>query len=259
MLAGVKRPLALVGGGALALFVLFGLFHFQVPAAGGRFMLFGRSLAWTEGLVTRSLASLGTESASAASGEATPAAGSISCESKGSGGYQLCHYTDKLGQTMNFFLFVPAAFEPAQKYPLVLVLHGGGERARPGMTRAADDAVLEHAPYVKCWVGKPAHLNDPSVQSRWPSFIVVPQLDGLSRWVNVPPSQGSYKMAPEPTAELRMAKDIVDLLRQKYANVDPNRLYITGISLGGYGTWDAIERWPGYFAAAVAVSGGGDP
>ena len=259
MLAGAKLPLVILGGGALAVFVLFALVHLPLPVVGGQFAFLGTTLARTEGLAARSLGSLDVTKASAASGTATPAAGSISCRPSGPNSYEQCWYTDNLGQTMKFFLFVPAPFEPHQKYPLVLVLHGGGERARPGMTPAAGNALLEHAPYVKCWVGKPAHLNDPSVQSRWPSFVVVPQLDGLSRWVDVPPSQGSYKMAARPTAELRMAKEIVDLLRQKYANVDSNRLYITGISLGGYGTWDAIERWPGYFAAAVAVSGGGDP
>ncbi len=259
MLAGAKVPLVIVGSGALAVFVLFGLVHFPLPAIGGQFVFLGRTLTRTEALATRSLGALGPAEASADSGTPGPAAGSISCVSGGANRYQQCRYTDKLGQTMNFFLYVPTPFDPNQKYPLVLVLQGGGERARPGMTPAASDSVLEHAPYVKCWVGKPKRLDDPTVQSRWPSFIVVPQLDGLSRWVDVPPSQGSYRMAASPTAELRMAKEIVGLLRQQYANVDPNRLYITGISLGGYGTWDAIERWPGYFAAAVAVSGGGDP
>lgn len=184
---------------------------------------------------------------------------SMRCGPPGPDYYETCRFTDQFGEAMNFFLHVPSSAGQDQKYPLVLVLHGGGERTKPGMTTAEGDALLEEASYVKCWVGEPTHLGDPSVQSHWPSFIVVPQLDGMSRWVDVPPDNGSYHLATWPTAELRMAKEIVDFLRQKYTDVDSNRLYVAGVSLGGYGTWDAIERWPGYFAAAVAVSGAGDP
>jgi dienelactone hydrolase len=51
----------------------------------------------------------------------------------------------------------------------------------------------------------------------------------------------------------------VDALQKQYPNIDPHRLYITGLSMGGYGTWDAIERWPDYFAAAAPLAGAGDP
>ena len=51
----------------------------------------------------------------------------------------------------------------------------------------------------------------------------------------------------------------MDSLQRHFTGIDANRLYITGISLGAFGTWDAIERWPNYFAAAVPVSGAGDP
>src|SRR6266480_5544053 len=98
-----------------------------------------------------------------------------------------------------------------------------------------------------------------NVQEHWPSFIVVPQVVNSQRWVNVPASQGSYTLAAQPTDSLRMAKEIVDALQKQYLNIDSHRLYITGLSMGGYGTWDAIERWPGYFAAAAPLAGAGDP
>jgi predicted peptidase len=56
-----------------------------------------------------------------------------------------------------------------------------------------------------------------------------------------------------------MAKEIVDALQKQYTNIDPRRLYVTGLSMGGYGTWEAIERWPNYFAAAAPIAGAGDP
>ena len=51
----------------------------------------------------------------------------------------------------------------------------------------------------------------------------------------------------------------MDTLQRKYTGIDARRLYITGLSNGGYGTWDAIERWPDYFAAAAPIAGAGDP
>jgi predicted peptidase len=52
---------------------------------------------------------------------------------------------------------------------------------------------------------------------------------------------------------------IVELLQQRYATIDADRRYIAGISMGAFGVWDATERWPGYFAAAVPVAGAGSP
>jgi predicted peptidase len=199
------------------------------------------------------------EPSSAASAAAQPAVGSVNIESTTVAGYQECLFTDPLGRTMYFLLYVPASGQPQQKYPLVLVLEGSGEEALPGMTPSQGLALLDGHPYVACWIPDPSQLNAPNVQSRWPSFIVIPEIAYPSRWVDVPGSQGSFQLAPTPTVELQMAKEIVDALQQKYSGVDSNRLYVTGISMGGYGTWDAIERWPGYFAAAAPVSGAGDP
>lgn len=56
-----------------------------------------------------------------------------------------------------------------------------------------------------------------------------------------------------------MAKQLIDSLQKQYTGIDSHRLYITGVSQGGYGTWDMIERWPHYFAAAAPISGAGDP
>jgi predicted peptidase len=53
---------------------------------------------------------------------------------------------------------------------------------------------------------------------------------------------------------------VIDLMEKIKADfpVDPRRIYVTGLSMGGYGTWDLISRMPDYFAAAVPICGGGD-
>ncbi len=167
-------------------------------------------------------------------------------------GYLTRTYTDARGVSMTYYLFVPRYYNPQKRYPLVLLLHGGGERAAAKNTPEQSRSLLLDQPYVQVW-------DSATVQDQWPSFIVVPQVAGTNRWVNVPAAQGSYQMAPQPTNSLRLAKAIVDSLQQEYRGIDPKRLYITGLSMGGYGVWDAIERWPSYFAAAAPVAGAGDP
>lgn len=86
----------------------------------------------------------------------------------------------------------------------------------------------------------------------------MPQVVAPARWVNVPGSQGSYTLQPQPAPALEMMMAIVTSLRSQYA-IDPKRIYMAGLSMGGYGAWEAAERWPGTFAAVVPISGAGDP
>lgn len=164
------------------------------------------------------------------------------------------NFTAPDGQQMTYYLYVPAgySYSSQEHYPLVLLLHGGGERSSPKKTADQNRTLLLSQQYVKDWVA-------PDVQSEWPSFVVVPQVAGSARWVNVPASHGSYTMKTQPSASLQLAMDIVATLQYAYPAVDSDRLYITGLSMGGYGVWDAIERWTSLFAAAVPLAGAGDP
>lgn len=168
-------------------------------------------------------------------------------------GYLTGIYTPPAGgAAMTFYLHVPTPLDPGRLYPLVLLLHGGGEHANPAATADQNRTLLLRQPYVAAWTAA-------AVQQQWPCFVVMPQLVSPNDWVNVPPSTGSYALAPDPTPELANAKGIVDALQDVYASIDTARLYITGISIGAYGVWDAIERWPRYFAAAAPLAGAGDP
>jgi len=166
--------------------------------------------------------------------------------------YQMRTFTDSHGSTMTYYLYIPNGYKPQSKYPLVLLLHGGGESANPKATPEQNMTLLLKQYYAQVW-------TFPAIQQRWPSFIVIPQVVSPNRWVDVPAATGSYTMAPQPSDSLRMAKEIVDMLQDEYRGIDAHRLYVTGLSMGGYGTWEAIERWPGYFAAAAPLAGAGDP
>ncbi len=77
------------------------------------------------------------------------------------------------------------------------------------------------------------------------------------RWANMDWSAKKGSAGRNPSTPMRLTLEVLDQLRTEY-NLDDQRLYITGLSMGGYGTWDVIARYPKLFAAAVPVCGGGD-
>ena len=127
--------------------------------------------------------------------------------------------------------------------PLVIFLHGAGERGNDNCMQ------LKHC--IK-------YFLDDTVTARYPFLLMVPQCPIGKHWVNTDWSLPEHKMESEPTAELYGVMTVLDSLIDCGA-VDSTRVYICGISMGGFGTWDALQRWPEKFAAAIPICGGGDP
>ena len=146
------------------------------------------------------------------------------------------------GATLNVRVYMPTTPPAGKKLPIVLFLHGAGERG-------ADNALqLKHGVESLIRYGKDA--NDPAI-------LLVPQCPAEQSWVDADWSALAHTMKKQPAPPLRLA---LELLRAKMVSlpVDPARIYITGISMGGYGTWDAIQRAPDFFTAALPICGGGD-
>jgi predicted peptidase len=97
----------------------------------------------------------------------------------------------------------------------------------------------------------------PESQGQYPCFVLIPQAKPrngsgwVRQWDAVPLQNGQQK---EP---LVVAMEIIDHLRWEFA-IDPSRLYVAGQSMGAFGTWIALTRYPETFAAAIPVAGGGD-
>jgi predicted peptidase len=163
------------------------------------------------------------------------------------------------GNSLIYYLYLPEHYNPAKKYPLVLLLHGGGERSNPANSLAQNEKLLLSDPYASVWSADYNAPGNPHIQQNWPCFVVIPQMEQSQQWVNVNVHLGSYVQPAQPSTPLLLAKELLDSLQTTYKSIDPSRLYITGLSNGGLGTWDAIERWPDYFAAAAPIAGAGDP
>jgi predicted peptidase len=129
------------------------------------------------------------------------------------------------------------------RYPLVLYLHGAGERG-------TDNA--KQLKYLPTW------LAEPAMRQKYPCFVLAPQCRMDERWVDVSWADATSTPQPAtPTVDLTAATAALeDVLAQEA--VDPDRIYLTGLSMGGYGTWDLAARIPDRFAAILPVCGGGD-
>jgi len=94
----------------------------------------------------------------------------------------------------------------------------------------------------------------------YPAIVLAPQCPDSMSWSNFTGFRKDQELhlLPEPSEPMRLVIGLVHELMKK-APVDSSRIYITGLSMGGFGTYDAIERWPDLFAAAIPVAGGGDP
>ncbi len=139
---------------------------------------------------------------------------------------------------INYRLYKPK--NNAEKYPIILFLHGAGERG------IDNEKHLKHI----------AHLASEESQKDYPCYILAPQCPAGTKWVNVEWTLKSHVMpAISPTLQATL-----DLLKKVLQNnkIDEKRIYVVGLSMGGFGVWDILCREPKLFAAAIPICGGGD-
>ncbi|TWT96026.1 hypothetical protein Pla108_31070 [Botrimarina colliarenosi] len=143
-------------------------------------------------------------------------------------------YSDGLGNTLPYRLFLPPGHDaPDASFPLVLHLHGSGERGSNNSSQLA---------YINGLIE--------ATRTEHPAFLLVPQAPLNTRW----DAFGS----PNLSLPSQMTVDLIAQIEQQYA-VDTSRRYATGLSLGGFGTWDLIGKMPSLFSKAFPLSGYGDP
>lgn len=152
-------------------------------------------------------------------------------------------YASATGDTLLYRQLFPDN-DATQKYPLVIFLHGSGERGND------NEAQLK-------W-GVLNFATD-EMMSKHPAFVVAPQCPLNVSWSSfTKASNGTgLSLQPVPSKPMTLLIALINQLK-KTLPVDTNRIYITGLSMGGYGTFEIVERYPHLFAAAVPVCGGGD-
>ncbi len=156
--------------------------------------------------------------------------------------YQIATPAYKTPITFHARLLNPRVIEEHRTYPLIVFLHGAGERGHDN---------LMHLKSL------PQQMALPNWQEKFPCYLLAPQCPKGIQWSSPADSIDSSR-------ELKKS-NLLDQIDQMIAEVsennpvDKNRIYITGYSMGGYGTWSMIARYPDLFAAASPICGGGDP
>ena len=135
--------------------------------------------------------------------------------------------------TVDYLLSLPNGYNQSKaRWPLLLFLHGAGERGNDIRQ------VAKHGP--------PKQASQPSQnQYGYGAFIVVsPQCPRGTQWSD--------------KKQLQLLGKLIDHIKTRY-RIDPDRVYVTGLSMGGYGTWYLAAAMPGRFAAIAPICGGGNP
>ncbi len=164
---------------------------------------------------------------------------------------------------LNYRQYVPEDYDASKKYPVLVFLHGLGE---------TDGLVSSNAGQLNYGLAKP--YLDNGFYRDFPAIFIVPQCPtnhtwhqgysasfngsngGTGTWgdytiSDVPANSGSFGW------QIRLVKKAVEQVMGQYS-VDADRIYITGLSMGGFGTWNLITHYPDFFAAAAPLCGAGD-
>jgi predicted peptidase len=136
-------------------------------------------------------------------------------------------FLDRTYDKAKYDLFVPHDYKGDKAYPLILFLHGAGERGTDGKRQA------------QVGLGPAIRKQDKT----FPFFAVFPQ------------ARRTWRADSEDAGRsLAILAEV-----QKEYKIDANRVYLTGLSMGGSGTWGLAVKYPGKWAAIVPICGGGDP
>lgn len=157
-------------------------------------------------------------------------------------------FVNEKGDTLSYQLLEPEHASMDARLPLVLFLHGAGERGNDNVKQLTHGASL--------------FLKEENRQA-FPAYVIFPQCPEHDYWASVEidrsslPLQLDFDYKRPPTQSLQLAIQLVKTFVD-HGKADPSRIYIVGLSMGGMGTFEAVYRYPDLFAAAIPICGGGD-
>ena len=147
-------------------------------------------------------------------------------------------------ETIHYRLMSPEVVEPGKTYPLVIFLHGAGERGT--------DNELQLLYF-------PTQMAEEKWRKKYPCFILAPQCRPERKWMEVDWASPSDPVTPEEVSEQSLAVEQMIQKTLKEEPIDRSRVYLTGLSMGGFGSFDLGARHPEWFAAVAPICGAADP
>jgi len=152
------------------------------------------------------------------------------------------------GKTLPYRILYPVNYDKTKKYPLLLFLHGAGERGRDNEKQLT-------------W-GSKLFITEEN-RKNFPAIVVIPQCPEESFWAVMKTDQTkqppvrTFDYTVEPNWPLAAANELVKKLSNE-EGVDKKQIFISGLSMGGMGTFESVYRYPDLYAAALPICGGGD-
>ena len=158
--------------------------------------------------------------------------------------YESAVFTSSDGKELNYRLLRPSEDAKGEKFPLVVFMHGAGERG------SDNESQLIH--------GSQMFLN-PANRDEYPAYVIFPQCPSDEYWAFLgrPASFPDLKAEDSITPVLKAVKELIDSYVER-PDVDRSRIYILGLSMGGMATFDLVSRYPELFAAAIPICGAAD-
>ncbi|MEO9511200.1 MAG: alpha/beta hydrolase-fold protein [Flavobacteriaceae bacterium] len=155
----------------------------------------------------------------------------------------------KNGDSLPYRILLPKNYDSSKTYPLILVLHGAGERGSDNESQLVHGANL----FLKEEVRDEHH-----------AIVVFPQCAIGSSWAkvdvkgNAPNREFVFHQNADPTIDMLLLEGLLQQLKKTH-KIDKKRIYVGGLSMGGMGTFELVRRNPRMFAAAFPICGGANP
>jgi len=148
-------------------------------------------------------------------------------------------FEDSSGIKMPYRLFIPQDYTTSISYPIIMYLHGAAGCGNDNLKQISGG----NTNGTHVWITK-------ENQSQNPTFVMAPQLPVGKYWG----STDSLRLSEYGEIAINLVKYLLNEF-----SIDPDRVYLTGQSRGGHGTWDIPCKYPGFFAAAIPLCGGSNP
>lgn len=151
--------------------------------------------------------------------------------------------------TLLYRIMYPKDFSEDKEYPLVLFLHGAGERGNDNNKQLIHGSKL---------------FTDETNRGAFPAIVIFPQCPQNDYWSNAIVDRSTKPITlifPEnapPTKSLNLVMHLMEEINIK-PYINRNKIYVAGLSMGGMGTFEILYRKPTMFAGAIAICGGGNP
>lgn len=156
-------------------------------------------------------------------------------------------FRTKEGYSLPYRILPPPKLAVTQKYPLIVFLHGSGERGNDNQRQ------LKHGGDL---------FIQAKIRTSFPAYVIFPQCEKKDFWAQYRKDKKGgrkYHLEENPNPGLAATLDLIESLLAQKNNIDANRIYLIGLSMGAMGVLELLARQADQFASAVAICGGTNP